>query len=147
MSRKRIIWTLVLIGVVAGAYYGYKQYSRTNTKLTNLKADFVTTANDLINEFEAADSAAHKKYNEKIIELNGTVMNSALENFTISLGVSGKLSSVMCELDTSFKSATVLPAIASEVKIRGRYVGFQKDDLLGIGISLNRCIILNNVKK
>jgi hypothetical protein len=69
MSKKRIIWTLVLIVALAGGFYGYKEYTRTNKKLDNVKADFTTTADALISEFDAKDSASYKKYDDKIIEV------------------------------------------------------------------------------
>jgi hypothetical protein len=149
MSKKKVIWTIVLIIAVAAGLYGYKEYTRTNKKLDGVKADFTTAADALISEFDVKDSASYKKYDDKIIEVTGIMKNSSLENFTIFLGDPGKLSAVKCELDTSFRNNTVFPAIGSEVKVKGHFVGFQKDEMMGLGmdISLNRCIILNNEKK
>lgn len=152
MSRKRIIWTLVMIAIIAGGYYGYKQYNRTNKMPRNTKASYFISADSLITQFESEDdSVFYKKYDDKIIEVTGVLTNTALENFTISLGDPGKLSAVKCELDTTLRSSTVFPAIGSQVKVRGHFVGFQKDEMmegvsLGIDVSLNRCIILNNKK-
>lgn len=39
----------------------------------NVKADYTITAADLLKEFLSNDSAANKKYNEKVLEINGTV--------------------------------------------------------------------------
>lgn len=152
MSKKRIIWTLILIVAAGAAYYGYKEYNRTNKKLDKVKTDFTISAEALIKEFETSDSVSYKKYDDKIIEVTGVLKNSSLGDFTIQLGDPGKLSAVKCELDTSFRSSTVFPAIGSEVKVKGHFVGFQKDEMmeglsLGLDVSLNRCIILNNEKK
>ena len=149
MSKKRIIWTLVLIAIAVGIAYGIYQYNRGNEMPSNTKAKFSLSADTLIAQFEREDSIYNKKYDDKIIEVTGIMKNSSLENFTIFLGDPGKLSAVKCELDTSFRNNTVFPAISSEVKVKGHFVGFQKDEMMGLGmdISLNRCIILNNEKK
>lgn len=151
MSRKRIIWTLLVLVAGAGIYYGFKEYNRTYKKLDKIQADFVTTDQALINEFEAADSASYKKYDDKIIEVSGFVKNSNLADFTILLGDTGRLSAVKCELDTSFRTATVFPATGSQVKIKGHFYGFQKEEMmegvsLGVDVNLNRCILIHEKK-
>ena len=146
MSKKKVIWTVVLIIVAIGVFYGYKEYTRTNKKLNNVKPDFQMTADALIKEFETGDSLAYKKYDDKVIEVTGAIKNIGLENFTILLGDSSKLSVVKCELDTSFRKDATFPAIGATVIIKGHFVGFQKDELMGLGtdVNLNRCIL--NVK-
>jgi len=149
MSRKRIIWTLVLVVLVLGGLYGYKEYTRTNKKLTNISPDFFVSADSLINEFETADSAAYRKYDNKVIEVSGVIKNSSLENFTILLGDAGKLSAVKCELDTSFRKDAPITVIGSQAVVKGHFVGFQKDELMGLGtdINLNRCVFAINTKE
>ena len=144
MSRKRIIWTLIIIAVALGGFYGYKEYTRTNKKLTNIKPDFIISADSLINEFETADSVAYKKYDNKVIEVSGVIKNSSSENFTILLGDAGKLSAVKCELDTSFRKDAQIPAIGEPAVVKGHFVGFQKDEMMGLGtdINLNRCVFV-----
>ena len=148
MSKKRIIWTVVLIAVAVGITYGVYQYTRGNEKLSNVKAKFSLSADTLIAQFEKQDSFYYKKYDDKIIEVTGIMKNSSLGNFTIFLGDPGKLSAVKCELDMSFRNNLVFPPISTEVTVKGHFVGFQKDEMMGLGmdISLNRCIILNNEK-
>jgi len=142
MSRKRIIGAFVLIAVALGIVYGIYQYRRGHEKLTNVKPDFAISADSLINEFEKADSAAYHKYDNKVIEVSGVIKNSSIENFTILLGDPGKLSAVKCELDTSFRKDVPIPVIGAVAVVKGHFVGFQKDDLMGLGtdINLNRCV-------
>ena len=149
MSRKRIIWTLVLMILILGGLYGYKEYTRTNKKLTSVKPDFTISADSLINEFETADSAAYHKYDNKVIEVSGVIKNSSLENFTILLGDTGKLSAVKCELDTSFRKDTPVPAVGAMAVVKGHFVGFQKDEMMGLGtdVNLNRCVFAVKIKE
>jgi hypothetical protein len=147
MSKKRIIWTFVLIAIVVGVFYGYREYTRTNKKLNNVKPDFGVTADALIKEFETADSIAFEKYDEKVIEVTGPVKSLNVENFTILLGDSSKLSVVKCELDTSFRKDATLPPVGTTIAIKGLFVGFEKDELLGTDISLKRCVLAVKTKE
>jgi hypothetical protein len=151
MSKKKLIWTIVLVVIAGAAYYGYKEYNRTYKKLDKVKADFTIGADALISEFEAQDSVSYKKYDDKIIEVTGVLKNSSLGDFTILLGDPAKLSAVKCELDTSFRKTTVFPAMGSQVTVKGHFYGFQKEEMmegvsLGLDVNLNRCVIVNDKK-
>ncbi len=67
---------LLLLGPVF-AFSGYKlgeKYimAETFTSTDQVKADFTVTAQDLIREFAAGDSAANIKYSDKIVTVTGT---------------------------------------------------------------------------
>ncbi len=149
MNRKRIIWIVILIAAALAAFYGYKEYTRTNKKLTNVKSDFFVSADSLIKEFETGDSAAYNKYDKKVIEVTGIIKNSSMENFTILLGGTGKLSAVICELDTSFRKEASIPGIGSTAVVKGLFVGFKKDELMGLGtdVNLKRCVFTVKIKE
>lgn len=72
---------LVLI-TAAVTVVGFKMVSKQAEKkifdekfdsTENVKADYTIKAADLLKEFLANDSAANKKYNEKVLEINGMV--------------------------------------------------------------------------
>ena len=148
MSRKKITWIIILLVIIIGAIYGYREYSRTNKDLQDVKPDFSLAATQLIREFESSDSAAAKKYNGRIVEVNGNVkVVEKDENgyYTIVLGDSAGLSSVRCSLDTTHhEDATRLSGGQSAI-IRGACTGFNASDLgLGSDVILNRCVVINN---
>jgi hypothetical protein len=149
MSKKRFIWTLVVIILILAGLYGYKEYTRTNKKLTKVHPDFSISADSLISEFEKADSVAYQKYDDKVIEVTGVIKNSSMENFIILLGDPGKLSAVKCELDTSFRKDVPDPVIGAIAVVKGHFVGFQKDELMGLGtdVNLNRCVFAVKIKE
>jgi hypothetical protein len=149
MSKKRFIWTLVVIILILAGLYGYKEYTRTNKKLTKVHPDFSISADSLISEFEKADSVAYQKYDDKVIEVTGVIKNSSMENFIILLGDPGKLSAVKCELDTSFRKDVPEPVIGAIAVVKGHFVGFQKDELMGLGtdVNLNRCVFAVKIKE
>lgn len=77
-SRSKKIWLTVLALAVIGAgvywYIATEKFTATKER----KAAFTVNAIDFIQEFRKDDSAANKKYRDKIITVNGTV--SSLES-------------------------------------------------------------------
>ena len=149
MSKKRLIWTFVLVAAVLAALYLYKEYNRTNSDLLNLKADIETSASDLIKEFEAGDSAANKKYLDKIVELTGNVKKLEKDDagdYTIVIGDTLSMSSVRCLSDTNHRSDAAIVKENSTITIRGVCTGFKKNELLGenLGsdVELTRCVVI-----
>ena len=148
MSRKKIIWSIILLAVVVGIVYGYKEYTRTNRDIKNVRPDFTVTSLDLMREFEQSDSTASKKYNGKILEVKGNVKAVEVDGmayYTIVLGDSSGLSSVRCSLDTTHQNDATGIQAGKSVSIRGVCTGFNELDLgLGSDVILNRCVIVSN---
>jgi predicted phosphodiesterase len=149
MSTKRMILTLVLIAITVAAFLAYKTYTRTNKDLLKLKADIQISAGDLIKEFEAGDSAANKKYLDKIIELTGNVKKLEKDDagdYTIIIGDTLSMSSVRCLSDTNHRSDAAIVKENSTITIRGVCTGFKKNELLGenLGsdVELTRSVII-----
>lgn len=153
MSRKKIIWTIIVVAVAAGAYYGYKQYTRTNKDLAKVKADTVIGAAALVAEYSANDTIADKKYLGKIIEVAGNVKKIEKDEkgyYTIVLGDTASLSSVRCSIDTVHQQDAARIVIGSSAILRGACTGFKKNELLGedLGsdVELNRCAVIEKKK-
>jgi hypothetical protein len=146
MSRKKIILLVLLVIAIAAAFYGYKEYTRTNERLDRVKPDYRVTASSLIREFETNDLLATRKYNGKIVEVNGFV--KAVEKdeqgfYTIVLGDSVLTTSVRCSVDTTQQADAAGIQNNSSATIRGVCTGFNKDEMgLGSDIILNRCVLL-----
>ena len=146
MSRKKIIWTIVLLILAGGSWYGYKEYTRTYKDLIHVNADIKISVTDIIREFETNDSAANKKYPGKIVELSGNVKDIVKDEsgfFTVVLGDTASLSSVRCSIDTSHQQDAARLIIGSSAIVRGACTGFNKDEMgLGSDVILNRCVII-----
>ncbi len=147
MNRKKIILLLFLLAAVAAAWYGYKEYTRTNKNLASAKADFVLVATDLIKEYESNDSLSAKKYNGKILELTGQVKAVEKDDkgyFTIVIGDNNSMSAIRCAIDSLHKDRVTGLINQSSVTIRGACTGYNKDEMgLGSDIILNRCVVIN----
>lgn len=151
MSKKRLIGIFILIAVVLAAFYTYKEYNRTNSDLSNLKADVKISAADLINEYETGDSAANKKYLDKIVEITGNVKKLEKDeagDYTIVIGDTLSMSSVRCLPDSNHRSDASILKQNSTITLRGVCTGFKKNELLGenLGsdVELTRCVVIKN---
>ena len=147
MSRKKTILLLFFLAAVVAAWYGYKEYTRTNKDLAYAKADFVLSATDLIKEYESNDAASAEKFNGKILEINGQVKAVEKDDkgyYTVVIGDNTSMSSVRCAIDSTHQDKATGLINQSSVTVRGACTGYNKDEMgLGSDIILNRCVLIN----
>jgi hypothetical protein len=147
MTRKKIIWIILLVAAAGGGLYAYKEYNRTNKDLRHAKPDFIVLANGLISEYESNDSLANKKYNGKVVEISGPVKKIEKDEkgfYTVVLGDISSMSSVRCSIDTAHQEDAAVLTAGSSAIVRGACTGFNKDEMgLGSDVILNRCVIIN----
>lgn len=147
MNRKKIILFILLLAAVAAAWYGYKEYTRTNKDLASVKADFVLAATELIKEYESNGSASAEKYNGKILEVNGQVKAVEKDDkgyYTVVIGDNTSMSAVRCAIDSIHQDKATGLINQSSVSVRGACTGYNKGEMgLGSDIILNRCVIIN----
>jgi hypothetical protein len=148
MSRKRSIWLIVFIVVAGAVIYGYREYNRTNKDMKDARPDHSLPAYNLVDDFESNEAEATKKYNGKVVEVNGPVKSVEKDEkgyYTVILGDTSSMSSVRCSMDTVHQDHAARLANGSSVIVRGTCTGFNKDDLgLGSDVILNRCVIISN---
>ncbi len=146
MSRKRIIWLIILLAAAAGTWYGYKEYNRPNKDYKNVKPDFTLSATELIQAYEKNDSGASLKYNGKSLEITGAVKAFEKDEkgfYTVVLGDSAGLSSVRCSLDTIHSTDASVLTTGTSVTVRGACAGFNKDEMgLGSDVIMNYCVVI-----
>src|SRR5687767_3714921 len=127
MSRKMIIWLIVLLVVLSGAIYFIKEFNRTNADLTNVDADYRVEDLNFLNEFVKNDTLTSRKYNGKVIEVTGNVKSIEKDEMgylTILLGDTSSLSAVRCSMDSVYQSDAASVAIGTSVTIRGICTGY-----------------------
>jgi hypothetical protein len=150
MSRKKTIVFIILIVAAGVAWYGYKEFSRTNKDLGKVRPDITVTMSAIISEYETSDSAANGKYLGKVVEVSGTVKEVNKDDggyYTVVLGDAGNLSAVRCSMDTTHQEDAAQLAAGSSAIVRGACTGFNKDEMgLGSDVILNRCVIVKQKK-
>lgn len=117
MKKKLLIVVLLIVGVLVSIYfYAYKDHRDIAASTT----DYTFTLEQLKKEFDANDSLATLKYQDKVIEIKGKI--TAIEADSKSVVVDEKM---YATFDKS------IPAIVKEngvLKLKGRFLGY--DDLL-----------------
>ena len=146
MSKKQVIIIASVLVLAAIAIYAWRDYNRTNVNLASVKADYTVQATALVNEFLANDSAAGRKYLNKILAVQGMVksVDNVDGDCTVVLGDTVEMSSsVRCMLDSAHTATGAAFKRGDQVTIKGAITGFKKDDtgLLGSDVELNRCVV------
>lgn len=146
-KRKKIIWIIIIVVIVAGsiaAWYGYSEFNRKPETAADKETDMKVEAKQIMKEFLEDKSAAEKKYFEKVIEITGTVVetqSSNKDNLSVSLEtdatddigipLSVKVMLIPDQMDKVKKLKE-----GDKVTLKGLYTGMNSD------IEFNRGIIL-----
>ncbi len=117
MKKKLLIVVLLIVGVLVSIYfYAYKDHRDIAASTT----DYTFTLEQLKKEFDANDSLATLKYQDKVIEIKGKI--TAIETDSKSVVVDEKMYA------TFDKSIPEIVKTNGVVKLKGRFLGY--DDLL-----------------
>src|SRR6185295_12827071 len=73
IQAHRIIKGIVVLRIIAAGIYGWEEYTRKVKDLEDVAADFSVQAPALITEFMTDEAAANKKYQNKIVAVQGMV--------------------------------------------------------------------------
>lgn len=124
---KKILFLLVLVAALGGAYYGFSEYNRGAVAAD--KVEVTTTASDLFTAFEDDEKAANAKYLNKVIEVEGTITDVSTKEgkTTISLE-GGMLFGITCELHESKEAAKYKKG--QKTKLKGVCAGYLSDVVL-----------------
>jgi cytochrome c-type biogenesis protein CcmE len=129
--NKRTLLLLTLIAVAAGAFIGYRMYNEKPAGAGEKKAEVTLTAEELFQAFTADEVAAGKQYNDKVVQVSGTIREIAVDPngpTNVYLETSDMLAAVACE----FAPGSV-PAgwkKGDKAVLKGFCAGFNMDVLL-----------------
>jgi hypothetical protein len=144
MSRKKIIISVILVAIVCGAWYGYKEYTRKVKDLSKVKAQVKMHAKDLITAFEKNESEANTHYLDKIIAVKGMIKAVEKDDkgyYAVVIGEGNSMSSVRCSMDTVHQDEVAVLSAGTVITMKGACTGFTADELLGSDVILNRCVV------
>jgi hypothetical protein len=143
MSKKKIIIGGIVAVIIIAGFYGWYQYNRTVDHLGEVPADYSVSADALIGEYTGNETAADKKYQNRILSVKGMIkkIEDADSTSIIILGDTTDMSSVRCIMDNGAKTNALQRG--GVVTIKGAITGFKKDEtgLLGSDVELNRCVL------
>jgi hypothetical protein len=138
MKKMIIISVLLIIGFTV--LFIYREYTREVETATASNPDFRTDTKALVSEFSSNDAYALAKYSGKLLEVSGTV--SSIESNSQPVIVLG--SDPQIKIRCVFDKLNEFPATGTLVVIRGYCTGFNKDELIGSDIMMNRCAIIKS---
>jgi hypothetical protein len=148
MKKKtwKIVVGIFLLLLVSGGLYAYKEFTRKVKDLTHVKAGVSIDAGKLVSEFEANEAEGNSKYLDQVIAVRGkvkTVEKNGQGYFTVILGEENSMSSVRCSMDSVHQQDVASLASGTIITMKGSCTGFNKDELLGSDVILNRCVVEN----
>jgi tRNA_anti-like len=127
---KRNILIAVLVIAVAGAFIGYRMYNERTPTASEKKADLSVEAVALFQAFSQDETAAGKLYNDKVIQVQGTVREVSAPGsgpVNVLLETGDVMGAVVCEFPTGSAPDYQKGQV---VTIKGFCAGFNLDVLL-----------------
>ncbi len=124
----KILALLLVVGVVAGGFIGYKMYNKPHRNVeaaSSVKIEAV----QLVTEYETNEAEANKKYLDKVLNVSGKVTEISKNqdgNHVVTL-VGSDMGTVICTVEDK---AAAPPAAGDVVTVKGICTGYLTDVVL-----------------
>ena len=143
MKRKTVLLIVFLITVLiaAAAYVYFFVYNKKNPDIEDKKADYQITAVEFISDCEKLDTAANRKYNDKVIEINGKVSSTIPGDSITSIVMDeNKSTTITIEMYSRYNDLAKNLKVGEEVTIKALYISYLPADpiLISMGDSTAR---------
>jgi hypothetical protein len=132
--KKRI---LIIAGVLAAALlaagiYGWREYHRQHEDTADISAAFTVPAPTLMKAFQDNEDKANKQYNDKVVDIRGTVVKIEHNDSTQTVLLDGQsaMGGVICQFEPSHKDELASLRPGQPVTIRGVCTGVLMDVVL-----------------
>ncbi len=130
------------IGVVIALAIFYWAFNKPHRDISSEKADFQIEAAALFSDFQMDEAAANAKYNDKVVEVSGTIFGVNPSDQGITMILEGEMEGVSCMMDSlySAKNSQRILGLASgeTIRVKGRCVGL---DLIQ-GVIVDHAVIV-----
>jgi len=133
MKVKIIIGILITFIIVI--FLGIKQYNKPHIDVSKTAANYKLSTNELIKEFIIDENIADKKFANKIVEINGTILEISTTNGKGIVTLAGNEANVICQLNEKENKKIMQLKKDQNIIIKGQCSGYLMD------IMLVNCII------
>lgn len=143
MKKGALVIGLILLLSAGGVGFGFYEYNRHISSLTDVSPSFLVSSEQLLADFEKDEGTANTRYLGKVIQITGRVQSLELGHtgrLTIVIG-SGR-SNIRCSMDSGYHAAPSGWGNGRVVAIKGLLIGYNRDDmgLIGSDIELSGCV-------
>jgi len=131
----KIVLALFIIGLIA-TFYVYKfVYNKPHPDFENMKPDYTIAAADLYNAFKTNKADAEKKFNGKVVEINGALSNTeSADSLVIAVFIFNKGDfgdeGIRCTFIKKYNEEAKKLQPGTIFKIKGYCTGFNDDVIL-----------------
>ena len=139
---KRIILSVITIGIFATI--AYKMWNKPHRDIAATKEDFILSATDFYQEYSAGEDSSNAKYLEKVIAVEGTVVEIQLENNeepTVALSTAKEGITVRCGFKKELLADVKKLKAGDKVKIKGKCDGMDM-----FGIVMTQCSLIKDLE-
>ena len=146
-------WLKKLGWIIIGPFFVYVGFTMINKMVMNetregtetMKTDFTISAPALLQEFLANDSAANKKYREKIIAISGNATEvEVLKDSTVNVKFTDSTGSyIVLPLEKKFFESTKNLKAGDPIDAKGSCSGSIRSEILGITSISFKFVTLN----
>ena len=123
-------WPFIVILVLLGIAYGWKEYNRTLKSTVDINAFTTIIATDLVKEFEFDETTANKKYNDRVVLVKGIIQSIEITDTTQRINLAGRIGGVIGELEKSERKRAGELKVGDSLIIKGVCTGFLMDVIL-----------------
>lgn len=144
MGPRTLKFLFVFLLIVAGiAYYGWREFNRTEKSTLEKETVAIFKADSLAALFEMNDSIASARLGGKVIQVEGTAEECSKENGTVRVRLTGSgMSAVLCQFEPGDSLAAGAIVNGAVVCIKGQCNSYQKLEMLpGGDVLLSNCIV------
>jgi hypothetical protein len=136
-AKWKIIISVIVVLIISGFHFAWKQYYRKHGDTTGLKPIATKEVMSLIKEFESDETGANLKYNGKVISVKGPVLKIENNNDThnLILGDGSSAAGVICEFQPEHKSDADKIIPGQQISVKGICTGMLLD------IIMVRCVV------
>ena len=147
-KKRRLLLTITGVCVVAAigaGSYAYYEFNRKNQDLKHVRPDVTISTTELMKEFTANFKPTDSLYKNKVIELTGVItkVDSTDTPWIVFFGEENSMSSIQCSMDPEHHKAYKSKMTGATTRLKGIYIGAISQEIFGIDIKLNRCVIIN----
>ncbi|MDO9511319.1 MAG: hypothetical protein Q7J34_06150 [Bacteroidales bacterium] len=140
----KILLIIAGLGIAAGIMGYIFVYNKSHPDFENLSSDYALKASELFTEFKVDAIKAQAKYNGKMVQINGQLMNKELNDtmaiavFVFEQGMFGDEGIRCTMLPTAVDNLKVTES-GAEVVIKGYLTGYNEVDII-----MEKCSMLKS---